>query len=80
MILAGDSVLILECTPAAYVMIAANEALKAANVRLTTVAPFGATGRLVLCGTESEIDTAAAAAIQCLNALNAEIDAHKGGK
>lgn len=80
MVLAGDSVLILECAPAAYMMIAANEALKAANVRLTTVNPFGATGRLVLCGPESEIDTAAAAATSCLNALNAEVDAYKAGK
>lgn len=80
MILAGDSVLILEVTPAAYLMLAANEALKAARVRLTTVNPFGATGRLVLCGPESEIDTAAAAALQSLKAVNDEVAAHKAGK
>jgi ethanolamine utilization microcompartment shell protein EutS len=80
MVLAGDSVLILEVTPAAYLMLAANEALKAARVRLTTVNPFGATGRLVLCGPESEIDTAAQAALQALKQVNDEVDAHKAKK
>jgi len=80
MIVAGESVLILEVRPAAYLMLAANEALKSARVRLTTIRPYGATGRLVLSGPESEIDTAAEAALQSLKALNDEVDAHHGGK
>ena len=44
MVQAGESVFILETTPAAYLTLACNEALKAANTKLITVRPFGATG------------------------------------
>lgn len=70
MVLAGESVFILEATPAAYLMIAGNEALKAAEVKLIDIRPFGATGRLVLSGSESEIDSSAEAAIRILKQLN----------
>lgn len=70
MVLAGESVLIMETTPAAYLVIACNEALKAANVKLIQVQPFGASGRLVMSGTESEIDSAAEAAVRILMQLN----------
>ncbi len=70
MVLAGESVFILEATPAAYLMIACNEALKAANVKLIDLKPFGATGRLTMSGSESEIDSAADAAVQILEQLN----------
>jgi len=70
MVLAGESVLIMETTPAAYLAIACNEALKAANVKLIAVTPYGASGRLVLSGTESEIDSAAEAAQKILDKLN----------
>lgn len=70
MVLAGDSVFILEATPAAYLMIAANEALKAAEIKLIDIKPFGATGRLIMSGTESEIDSAGAAAVKILHKLN----------
>ena len=75
MVLANESVFILEITPAAYLIIAANEALKAANVKLITIRPFGATGRLVMSGTESEIDSAAEAALAILEKQNQELDA-----
>jgi ethanolamine utilization microcompartment shell protein EutS len=70
MVLAGDSVFILEATPAAYLMIACNEALKAAEVKLIDIKPFGATGRLIMSGPESEIDSSAEAAVKILNQLN----------
>lgn len=70
MCLAGDSVLIMEATPAAYLAIACNEALKAADVKLVTIKPFGATGRLVMSGSESMIDSAAEAARAILSKLN----------
>ncbi len=70
MVLAGDSVFILEATPAAYLMIAGNEALKKANVKLIDILPFGATGRLILSGSESEIDSSAEAAVNILKHLN----------
>ncbi|MBM4372775.1 MAG: BMC domain-containing protein [Deltaproteobacteria bacterium] len=72
MIVGGESVLIMEAEPAAYLAIACNEALKAAEVKLNMVKPFGATGRLILNGPESEIDSAAEAAIAILDKLNQE--------
>ncbi len=70
MVLAGDSVFILEATPAANLMIACNEALKAATIKLNAIKPFGATGRLIMSGLESEIDSAAEAAVKILTQLN----------
>ena len=79
MVIAGESVFILEATPAAYLMIACNEALKAANIKLIDLRPFGATGRLILSGTEAEIDSAAEAAAKILNQLN-DMKASGSGK
>ncbi len=70
MVLAGDSVFILEATPAAYLMVACNEALKAADIKLIDIKPYGATGRLIISGKESEIDSAAEAAIKILDYMN----------
>ncbi len=78
MVLANESVFILEITPAAYLIIAANEALKAANIKLISIRPFGATGRLVMSGPESEIDSAAEAALAILDKLNKELDEGPG--
>jgi ethanolamine utilization microcompartment shell protein EutL len=62
MINPGESLLVMETQPAAYVAFAANEAEKAANITLVDMTPFGAYGRLYLCGDEAEIDSAAEAA------------------
>ena len=70
MILPGDSLFILETEPAGYAAYAANEAEKAANVKLVEVRPFGAFGRLWMSGTESEIDSARAAAIAALEGVD----------
>ena len=70
MALAGDSVLIMEAKPAAYLSIACNEALKAADVKLIDIRVFGASGRLIMAGSESEIDSAASAATAALEQLN----------
>jgi len=66
MVIAGESVFILETTPAAYLALSCNEGLKAANVKLINIKPFGASGRLIMSGKESEIDSAAQAAIESL--------------
>jgi len=79
MVLADESVFILEITPAAYLLLATNEALKAARVKLITIRPFGATGRLVMSGPESEIDSAAEAALNVLHDLNDELEKGKSG-
>lgn len=65
----GESLFILECEPAAYAALAANEAEKAANVKLVDVTPYGAFGRLYMAGSEAEIDAAAAAAVAALKGL-----------
>jgi ethanolamine utilization microcompartment shell protein EutL len=69
MIEPGQSLFILECEPAAYAAFAANEAEKAANVKLVDVMTFGAFGRLYLAGSESEIDSAAQAAIAAIQSI-----------
>ncbi|MDB4959690.1 MAG: microcompartment protein [Myxococcales bacterium] len=62
MIVADQSLYILEVYPAAYAAIAANEAEKAADIHLLEVISFGAFGRLWLGGWEAEIKAAAAGA------------------
>ena len=69
MILPGQSLFILECEPAGYAVLAANEAEKAAQIFLINVTPYGAFGRLYLSGSEAEIDAASKAAIGALNAV-----------
>jgi ethanolamine utilization microcompartment shell protein EutL len=70
MIEPGESLYILETEPAAYAALAANEAEKAANVKLVDVTPYGAFGRLYLAGSESEIDSAAEAAVAAIKSLS----------
>ncbi|MCL2824494.1 MAG: hypothetical protein FWD57_10920 [Polyangiaceae bacterium] len=70
MALQGESVLIMEAQPAAYLSIACNEALKASRTKLIDIRVFGATGRLILSGSEAEIDVAAEAASKALDQVN----------
>lgn len=72
MILPGESLFILETEPAGYAIFAANEAEKAANVKLVEVRPFGAFGRLYMSGPESEIDSASEAAIKAVESLTGQ--------
>jgi hypothetical protein len=69
MVLPGESLFILETEPAGYVVLAANEAEKAADISLVNVTPHGAFGRLYLSGPEAEIDAAAEAAIAALTSV-----------
>ena len=66
MVLAGETLFVLETEPAAYAILAANEAEKAANIKIVDYRMIGATGRLYLSGTESEVRAAATAAEQAL--------------
>jgi len=70
MILAGQSMFILETEPAGYIVYAANEAEKAANVTLVDARAVGAYGRLTMAGREADIDAAANAAIQAVQNLS----------
>jgi len=77
MLLPGQSLYILETEPAGYVTFACNEAEKAANIFLVQVRPYGAFGRLYLCGTESEIDSAAEAAIAALESVDGRAEGYR---
>jgi hypothetical protein len=69
MIMQGQSLYTLECYPAGYAAIAANEAEKGANIHLLEVITFGAFGRLWLGGSEEEINSARDAAERSLNEI-----------
>ena len=68
MILPGESLFVLEMQPAAYSILAANEAEKSADVKLVDYRMMGATGRLYLSGPEADIRAAARAAEDALAA------------
>ena len=66
MILAGETLFVLETEPAAYAILAANGAEKAASIKIVDYRMIGATGRLYLSGKDSEVRAAASAAEQSL--------------
>ena len=63
MMVPGQSMFILETQPAGYIIYAANQAEKAASITLVDASAVGAFGRLIVSGTESDVDEAASAAI-----------------
>jgi ethanolamine utilization microcompartment shell protein EutS len=69
MILPGDTLFTLEVRPAAYAILATNEAEKAATVKIVDYRMMGASGRVYLAGTESDIRQAAWAAETSLERL-----------
>lgn len=70
MITEGQTLYVMECEPAGYACIAANEAEKAANVQLLEVRTFGAYGRLYLGGYEADIEEAEKAIKACLEEID----------
>jgi len=68
MALAGETLFVLEMEPAAWAILAVNEAEKAAEVKVVDFRMIGATGRVYLTGTEANVGAAAAAARQALEA------------
>jgi len=73
MILAGESLFIMECEPAAYAALAANEAEKAAEINVLEVRAFGSFGRLYLGGADKDIDVAAPAAGNAIDAVGGRV-------
>ncbi len=69
MLVPGEALYILEVTPAAYIDLAANEAEKAADVRLVDVRDVGRFGRLFMAGTEADAKTAQLASIAALEKI-----------
>lgn len=78
LLLRGQTLCVIEVVPAAYVMLAANEAEKAAEITLVHYQPSGRFGRLYISGTESAIKVARDAAVQAISALPGKAMAGKG--
>lgn len=70
MLVAGESLYILEVEPAAYAAYAANEAEKAANINVIDVRMTGAFGRVYLGGEQRDIDVASEAAQKAIEGLS----------
>ena len=70
MIVPGETMLVLECAPAAYINFACNEAEKKASIKIVHVSSVGRFGRMWLSGSEAEIVTARQAAIQALENID----------
>ena len=62
MALPGESLFVLEMAPASYAILATNEAETAANIKVVDYRMIGATGRVYLSGSESDVRQAAEAA------------------
>jgi ethanolamine utilization microcompartment shell protein EutS len=69
MILPGESLFVLEMQPASYAILAANEAEKAAEIKIVDYRMIGATGRVYLSGEESDVRMGARAAEQAIRSL-----------
>ena len=69
MLVPGQTLLVVECFPAAYINYACNEAEKKASISIVHVSSVGRCGRMWLSGTEAEARTAQDAAVQALEGL-----------
>jgi hypothetical protein len=69
MILAGQTMYVLEVEPAAYAALAANEAEKAANINILEVQAFGSFGRVYLGGDEQDIMAGYGAAVAAIEGV-----------
>ena len=55
MVLPGESLFVFELQPASYAILAANEAEKAARIKIVDYRMIGATGRVYLAGREDDV-------------------------
>lgn len=69
MILAGQTLYIMEVEPAGYAALAANEAEKAADINILEVRTFGSFGRVYIGGEERDIEVAYRAAIAAIEGI-----------
>ncbi|MEM7632595.1 MAG: BMC domain-containing protein [Pseudomonadota bacterium] len=65
----GQTLGIIECAPAAYISIAANEAEKAAEIDMVEIRAVGRFGRLFVSGSENSVKTAVEAAVAAIEAV-----------
>jgi hypothetical protein len=66
MLIADQTLYVMEVEPAAYAVLAANEAEKAALINIVEVRPFGSFGRVYLGGEERDIMAGYTAAVQAI--------------
>jgi hypothetical protein len=69
MILAGQTMYVMEVQPAAYAALAANEAEKAADLNILEVTAFGSFGRVYLGGEEQDIMAGYQAAVDAVESV-----------
>lgn len=69
MILAGQTLYVMEVQPAAYAALAANEAEKRANLNILEVTAYGSFGRVYLGGSEQDIMAGYQAAIEAIESV-----------
>jgi hypothetical protein len=69
LVVPGQTLGILECSPAAYSAVAANEAEKAASINLVEVRAVGRYGRFFMSGSEAEVSSAMEAAVAAREAV-----------
>ncbi|WP_392534652.1 hypothetical protein [Nostoc sp. C117] len=69
LLLAGQTLYVLEVEPAAYAALAANEAEKAASINILEVQAVGSFGRLYLGGQERDILAGAAGALTAIESV-----------
>jgi len=65
----GQTLGIIECAPAAYISIAANEAEKAAEIDMVEIRAVGRFGRLFVSGSENSVIEAVEAATRAIEAV-----------
>ncbi len=73
MILAGQTMYVMEVQPAAYAALAANEAEKAANLNILEVRAYGSFGRIYLGGDEKDIMAGYQAAIDAIESVSGRV-------
>ncbi len=78
MLLAGQTLYVMEVAPAGYASLAANEAEKAANLNILEILAFGSFGRVYLGGEERDIMAGYGAALAAIEAVSGK--AAEGGK
>ena len=66
----GETLGIIECAPAAYISIAANEAEKAAEINIVEVRAVGRFGRLFISGSEDSVKTATSSAVASIESVS----------
>jgi ethanolamine utilization microcompartment shell protein EutL len=70
MIVPGETLLVAEVAPAAYINLGANEAEKGANIKIIHISSVGRFGRMWLSGSEAEILAAKTAAVSAIEGVS----------